>query len=181
MCHVIAPLQTHLSPPSSSNHTLAAHSICPVMDGSRRRIRGSCGWGAVPVGAPVFAFQSPITGMRRDAQTRDDGAHLTGLETGAAAPRVLHSIPLSKAVLIHGQNQLGGPIRNKRCTFKCFNQFRFPSRPRCVSLGITIFRYRPNIGGLTANTRNEFPLLCFILKCQEVVAPVVMTRGECPR
>lgn len=41
-----------------------------------------------PVGAPVPAFQSPITGMYRDAPAQDDGAHLTGLETGATAPSV---------------------------------------------------------------------------------------------
>lgn len=76
----------------------------PVQD------RGVGGWwwvGGRPVGAPVPAFQYPITGMYRDAPTRDDGAHLTGLETGAAPPRVLHLILLSKVALIHGQNQLG--------------------------------------------------------------------------
>ncbi len=28
-----------------------------------------------PAGAPVPAFQSPITGMYREAPARDDGAH----------------------------------------------------------------------------------------------------------
>ncbi len=41
--------------------------------------------GGGPVGAPVPAFQSPITGMYRDAPARDDGARLTALGTRATA------------------------------------------------------------------------------------------------
>lgn len=42
-----------------------------------------------PVGEPVPAFQSPITGMYHGAPARDDDAHLTGLETEATAAGVL--------------------------------------------------------------------------------------------
>lgn len=54
------------------------------------------GRGGRPVGAPVPAFQSPITGMCRDAPARDYGARLTGLETGATAAGVLWLLQLGQ-------------------------------------------------------------------------------------
>lgn len=65
------------------------HLICPVMDERRCGREGEVGGGRRgPVGAPVPAFQSPITGMHRDAAARDDGAPLTGLETRQRQHRV---------------------------------------------------------------------------------------------
>lgn len=68
---------------------------------------GWVGWVGCPVGAPVPAFQSPITGMYRDALNGDNGAHLTALETAATVPRVLHRTPHQDSVDPHGQNQFG--------------------------------------------------------------------------
>lgn len=75
-------------------------------------VGGLHGWVGCPVGAPVPAFQSPITGMYRDALNGDSGSHLTGLETAATVPRVLHGTPHQDSVAPHGQNQLGVNQRN---------------------------------------------------------------------
>lgn len=60
------------------------HLICKVMDERGSEREGVGGPGGVPSVQPVPAYHSPITGIYRDAPARDDGAHLTALETAAS-------------------------------------------------------------------------------------------------